>query len=413
MIMKKNNVLLALLSLWLVPAAAQQTKTLSLDQCIEIASENSLGVKVAEKGVERAKALQGTAWDLDKTELSLGQDPTSGGSPDNALSISQSIEFPTLYIARRKQLKAETKAEQSRALMTRRRLQLDIASLYWKIAYQQTCLGIFGQQDSLLARYADVSAKRYKAGDSRQLEYLSAQKMAAENLQELSAARNELEAMQREMAALMNVDYLVVPKEDSLRMMKWSDKGFNFMQTAEGQYSQDLLAVAERSVSVARNGYAPSLSLSLRNQLVISSWNPYSVDRSKFSGGNFMGFEVGVGIPLFFGATKAKVKAAKKDREIAEMEMRQTEALRRSEYSSCVAKVRAAQQKTDFYNGRGYETACNMLRLGKLEYESGDIPYTEYVGILQNYSDTMLKRAAAINEYNQAVVALMRVTDSF
>ncbi len=39
--------------------------------------------------------------------------------------------------------------------------------------------------------------------------------------------------------------------------------------------------------------------------------------------GNFMGFEVGVGIPLFYGATKARIKAAKKDKEIAEYEIKQ------------------------------------------------------------------------------------------
>ena len=65
-----------------------------------MALEKNPQMQVANKSVERAKALQGTAWEIDKTELSLSQDPTSGGSPDNALSLSQSIEFPTYYIAR-------------------------------------------------------------------------------------------------------------------------------------------------------------------------------------------------------------------------------------------------------------------------------------------------------------------------
>ena len=30
------------------------------------------------------------------------------------------------------------------------------------------------------------------------------------------------------------------------------------------------------------NVYAPSLSLSLRNQMVISSWDPYHVNRNRF-----------------------------------------------------------------------------------------------------------------------------------
>ena len=38
--------------------------------------------------------------------------------------------------------------------------------------------------------------------------------------------------------------------------------------------------------------------------------------RSRFTEGNFFGFEIGVGVPLFYGATKAKVKAARKDRDV-------------------------------------------------------------------------------------------------
>ncbi len=38
-----------------------------------------------------------------------------------------------------------------------------------------------------------------------------------------------------------------------------------------------------------------------------------------FEGGNFMGFEVGVGIPLFYGATKARIKAAKKIKKLQNM----------------------------------------------------------------------------------------------
>ena len=97
-----------------------QTKKMNLQQCVQMAVENSPQMQVERMQVERAKALQGTAWDIDKTDISLSQDPTSGGSPDNALSISQTIEFPTLYAARHGQLKAETQAERSRGQVVRK-----------------------------------------------------------------------------------------------------------------------------------------------------------------------------------------------------------------------------------------------------------------------------------------------------
>lgn len=407
----KRHIIITGMILIAAQAIAQQPRQMSLRQCIDTAMKGNINIKVAAKGIERAKAMQGTAWDLDKTELSLAQDPTSGGSPDNSISITQQIEFPTVYAARHSQLKAETKAEQSKAEMLRREICADIASLYWQLTYEKERLDILRQQDSCLASYNDIASKRYKAGESRQMENLSAKRMLMENIQEMADAKAGIAATQRRLMTLMNTDYTIEPTEKGLKMIEKRALDYNFMLTAEGQYAQDKLNVADKAIKVARNGYAPSLSLSLRNQLVISSWNPYHADRTKFDGGNFMGFEVGIGIPLFYGATKAKVKAAKKEREMAELEMQQIEALRRQEYSTSIEAVSMARNKADYYNTQGKKTAEEMMRIGSIEYKNGEITYLEYVNIMQSYIESKLKRAAAINEYNQAVISLMRITD--
>ena len=393
-----------------VSATAQTTmQSLSLQQCFDIASAKSLDIRSAEKSIERAKAMQGTAWEISKTELSLSQDPTSGGSPDNAISITQSIDFPTVYAARRAQLKAETKAEQSRATVTKQLLLADIASTYYQLIYQTERLNVLTRQDSILSHYLDIATKRYKSGETRLLEKASAEKLLMENKQEISSAKNEQTELQMKLANMMASDILVIPAETALMPIETRDFNYNYLQTAEGQYSQDLLNVADHAVRVAKNGYAPSLSLSLRNQLVISSWDPYNEHRSKYAGGNFMGFEVGIGIPIFYGATKAKVKAAKKEREIAELELQKDMTQRKNEFSTAINRMNTAYGKMNFYIGEGMDNAAEMERLGGLEYENGEISYVEYVDVLQNCIDTKMKRAAAVNDYNQAVIAVLKL----
>lgn len=393
-------------------AIAQTTvQPMSLQLCFDIASANNLDIKSAEKSVERAKAMQGTAWDLDKTELSLSQDPTSGGSPDNAVSLTQSIEFPTVYIARRAQLKAETQAERSRMTMTKQQQFADIAANYYQLLYQYECIKILLRQDSILSRYLTIATRRFNVGETRKLEKASAERLLLENKQEIAAAKNELVDLQMKLANSMNYNVLVTPVETTLTSIDMRDFNYNFLQTAEGQYSKDLLNVADNAVRVAKNGYAPSLSISLRNQLVISSWDPYNEHRSKYAGGNFMGFEVGIGVPIFFGATKAKVKAAKKEREIAELELRKNETLRKNEFQTAMNRMNTAYGKMNFYIGDGMNNAAEMERLGSLEYENGEISYVEYVDVLQNCIDTNMKRAAAINDYNQAVIAVLKLND--
>lgn len=405
-----NMMIIGLCGLALLPQTVlSQTRKVSLQECINMALEKNPQMQVANKSVERAKALQGTAWEIGKTELSLSQDPTSGGSPDNALSLSQSIEFPTYYIARHKQLKAETQAERSKAAVVRLSLENDVKAAYYQAVYQAERLRVLESQDSLLAQYRTLAEKRYKAGETRQLELLSAERLQRENKMEVLAAHNELETAQLLLSRLVGSVETVEPKEDSLLPLDWKQASYNYSQTPDGQYSADCLKASEQAVRVAKNGFAPSLSLSLRNQLVISSWNPYDQDRSRFDGGNFMGFEVGVGIPLFYGATRAKVKAARKEREMIALEIKEQEQLRQQEYLSALSRMNAAYVRYTYYNEEGRERSDKMAEQGLLEYSQGEISYLEYMNVLQESIDLRLKRASALNDYNQCVLVMEKL----
>ena len=405
-----NMMIIGLCGLALLPQTVlSQTRKVSLQECINMALEKNPQMQVANKSVERAKALQGTAWEIDKTELSLSQDPTSGGSPDNALSLSQSIELPTYYIARHKHLKAETQAERSKAAVVRLSLENDVKAAYYQAVYQAERLRVLESQDSLLAQYRTLAEKRYKAGETRQLELLSAERLQRENKMEVLAAHNELETAQLLLSRLVGSVETVEPKEDSLLSLDWKQASYNYSQTPDGQYSADRLKVSEQAVRVAKNGFAPSLSLSLRNQLVISSWNPYDQDRSRFDGGNFMGFEVGVGIPLFYGATRAKVKAARKEREMIALEIKEQEQLRQQEYLSALSRMNAAYVRYTYYNEEGRERSDKMAEQGLLEYSQGEISYLEYMNVLQESIDLRLKRASALNDYNQCVLVMEKL----
>ena len=50
-----------------------QHKVLNLQQCLNMAYEKNYKILAANKSIERAKNLQATAWDIDKTDLTLSQ----------------------------------------------------------------------------------------------------------------------------------------------------------------------------------------------------------------------------------------------------------------------------------------------------------------------------------------------------
>lgn len=425
----KNNIVLASLML-LLPLSAEAHlssaagvqgfdasipgEKMTLQQCFQLADRQNLALQSGRKAVEKAQVMQGTAWDLDKTEIAFSQNPASSGDTDNGLTFSQSIEFPTVYTARRNQLKAETQAEKSRLNVTSQQLRLEIASAYYAMLYQTHRLQILQQQDSIIQRYCDVAGKRYKAGEARQLEFLSADRMRNDNRLEMTKVKNEAENLQTALMALLNTTTPVVPAADNLVISQRSplNAAFNYQQTADAQYQKDLISALDQEVKCAKTGYAPSLSLALRSQLLIDSWDPYHINRQRFTEGNFFGFEVTVGVPLFYGATKAKVKAAQKDREMAQMAMQQEQREKERDYQQGYRRLQNAIKRMEYYSGENMAKAKDIERLSTLEYENGEISYVEYASALQEAIDMRLKQAEVVNEYNEAVLALMALNNS-
>ena len=123
-----------------------------------------------------------------------------------------------------------------------------------------------------------------------------------------------------------------------------------------------------------------------------------------------MGFEVGVGIPLFYGATKARIKAAKKDKEIAEYEIKQEQLDKQQEYHACLSKCNEAFVRMKYYQEEGKQNNQKLEEMSQAEYENGEISYVEYVNVSEETIDVLMKHADAINEYNQAVIAIQRLT---
>lgn len=419
----KNNIVLASLLLLTHLSSASGVQgfdasipgeKMTLQQCFQLADRQNLALQSGRKAVEKAQVMQGTAWDLDKTEIAFSQNPASSGDTDNGLTFSQSIEFPTVYTARRNQLKAETQAEKSRLNVTSQQLRLEIASAYYAMLYQTHRLQILQQQDSVIQRYCDVAGKRYKAGEARQLEFLSADRMRNDNRLEMTKVKNEAENLQTALMALLNTTTPVVPAADNLVISQSSpmNAAFNYQQTADAQYQKDLISALDQEVKCAKTGYAPSLSLALRSQLLIDSWDPYHINRQRFTEGNFFGFEVTVGVPLFYGATKAKVKAAQKDREVALLAMQQEQREKERDYKQGYNRLQNAIKRMEYYSGENMAKAKDIERLSTLEYENGEISYVEYASALQEAIDMRLKQAEVVNEYNEAVLALMALNNS-
>lgn len=377
----------------------------SLAECIETALANNIDVMVADLHVQRARRMEGSYFEMEPTELSLSQDPTSGGSPDNALTFSQKIDFPTVYGSRRKLLKAETQVEEGKLRLTESELSRDVSVAYSKLLFWQHVETLLCGNDSVLSEFVRTADIRYKNGETNRLELMNAQQMKAENSIKLREAQDEKTAVTILLQQLMNTTEQVVATDDYLCVQP-ADDAYSFAATPQGQLLESEQVLSESELGYIRQGMMPSFNVGLRHQLVISGINPYDVDRSRFDKGNWMGFEVGVAFPLFYGSQKARKSAARLNVDIARTRREQAERKSGSELLIAENAVKSARRSYDYYQTEGFPAAKEIRRLSRIEYGAGEISYVEHVQNLSMALAVEMDNAKAIDDLNQAVIKL-------
>lgn len=380
-------------------------ETLTLDECLRIALDGNRQVKAGLLSSEKAEILRGTSFDLDKTEVSLGQE-TGGGGPENGLTVSQDFEFPTVYVARRKAFNAEAALERSNLREKRNEVRRDVTSSYCRAVYLRQYSSIRAAQDSLYREFARIEDARYRNGEISRLDMINARRTYEQNRMELEQSREAYQAECRVLAGLLNTD---MPLEPSLQTPEL-DAGvgepvLDFGSTPQGETYTRRVELGRRSLSLARQELMPGFSVSAVTQVFMKGFNPYHVDRERFKG-DFLGFEVGVRIPLVFGSQKARIRAAKLDVAIAETMREQAEADAKTDYQNSLNEYLRARRNLDYYTGHGMADADEMERLSQVSYRLGEISQSEHIRNMEAVMEMRLGHADAVNQCNQSIIKL-------
>ena len=293
-------------------------------------------------------------------------------------------------------------------MVTRNEVIRDVSVYYYMLLHDRRAIEILQAQDSVYGRFVSPASARYKAGEAGNLELINAERIRIENRIEMEKTEKSYRSAMLAFRQLLNTDAVVVSADVLLPVIRQEIPGasVSLEQTPLGGMYAARITASERNLSLAKQGYMPGLSIGLTGQMLIKGFNPYDIERNRFEKGNFMGFEVGVRVPLFWGSQKAKVKVAQRDVELAEISRRQAEQQMDKEYSDGLNELFRAKKVLDYYTAQGNGQDEHMSRLSHKSYENGEIEYVEYIQNQQTALDVQLRYADAINDYNQAIIML-------
>lgn len=386
-----------------------QTRQISIDQAVEIATENNLTLQSKDLNIKSAEALRGTAKELPKLnfEAQLGQ----YNSPkfDQSFALSQSIPFPTLFKARRELINENIKSRQIDKEVSANELTRQVRTYYYQIEYLQYNKFKLKELDSLYQDFIRIATVRFKAGDIKKIEINTAETQKGEINLLLKQNEVYLNNAYKNLKTLLNTseDFEVPFKSgyEPLRTENILDStAVANNPTVRALYQE--MEIAEKNKNVEKSQGLPEFSLGLTSQSLIGFHTKNGQEKFYNAGDRFNSFSVGVAIPLTFGATKARMKALEYEKQAAETNAKMQEKQLSAQLENAFGQYQQDVQQYDYYVGQAIPNAEKIVKAAQLGYKTGEISYVEYLFALQTATNIQLKYLESIQQVNQSVVTI-------
>lgn len=276
--------------------------TIDAQKALRIAYEHNPRINQLQSRIDAQKQQQVLSIGLRDPQIQYFREGIGDGNfTEQRWSVSQSFDFPLTSYYRVKNEKATIRKLRQQLEAQKLQLKADVKTVYAHLAYAIEYSHLAGEQVALFKQMSDAAQTRSDLGESSEIDAMQA------DLQ-LSEAQNNLEIAQKE---VMNARYdlfetIGLDPEDQAYNISFPDTlfyvGVNINQeevlSRLGNHPEILQInqeqqAAEYFTKAAKTSYLPDLSVSYYRQDFGSNYD-------------FYGFEVGVSIPLWFGANQSK-----------------------------------------------------------------------------------------------------------
>lgn len=388
------------------PVKAQQSP-ISADTAVALALRNNLQVKSSGLAVDQSRAMQKSAFDPGKTAFNFSQDPTGGGSNDNSLAVSQSFAWPGFYKHQKKVLTGQTGLIEKTENYTRSEITRDTRLAYYSLLYSLNTLTVLELQDSIYQNFVKKSAFRYKVGETSNLELITARNKYQEVQALKKAAETDLAIQQLNLQQLLNVNTTIIPAEKTLPILAVSDvAGDTAINAPLFEIYRQQIAVAKAKIDLERSRSMPDFTLGYAQQLVIKSFDPANIGRSYTPGTRIAGIQLGVAVPIFNGAGRARVNNEKIAVQMAEADYQRAQNQLNMQYQQELQNYAQHKSIVDYFISGGLKQTDEQLRIAQVSYDLGEIGYIEFIQNTALALQSKLSYLQSVNRLNHAVIQL-------
>ncbi|MDH5476674.1 MAG: TolC family protein, partial [Cyclobacteriaceae bacterium] len=378
-----------------------QTKEISVEQAVQIALSNNLGLKASSHRIEQSKQLIGSAIDIDKTQVYYNYDQNNiapNNLPLNVWGIQQTLAFPTVYGAKRKKLKSQSTLVEDQYKLDQYMVAKEVSKAYYEVIYRQQLVTNYYYLDSLYSQFSIAATRKFEEGESNYLEKITAETKQREISILLKQSEEGVEKSYIHLQQWLQSDSTFIINNSDRERLPF--KPLDSIHHPGIHFYNDAQLLSQNNLSLEKQQLLPDLQFSVF-QGTNNGANPT----------NYTGFQAGVAIPLWLGAHKSKINAAKTAKLIVSSEAKNYQANLKSTHQSLLSDLKQYEQHLDYYENTGKKLAEELILHAVKAFKSGEIDFLQYVQLLENAKTIEINYLNSLFQYNMAVLEANYLTN--
>lgn len=395
---RKQSVAIALLLVLLYPSGSFAQQPISLSAAIDTALKNNFQVKNEQLKAQYQQQLIKASRVIETTSAGFEIGQINSIYTDNRFNIGQSFQFPTVYARQASVADAAWKNAVLGVSLKEAEITRSVRSVFYKLLVLEQQLSLLEQIDSIYALFLTKASSRVELGESNLLERISAENTKGVITMQLEDLRTELETTRLEFLLLLNSNTDYAPSGAGIKypFSVQSDSIDPEMHPLMKQLKQEQL-FAHESYRLERSRLLPGISLGYAN----SSMRGTGADDVFYSGSKrFHSGQVGLSLPLFFGAQKARIRAAGAMEAIRSNEYALQQQLLRTNFRRSLIIQQNLLKKIDYFENSALKNAESIFSVANQQYDRGEIDYIRWVMVISQATEIRAGYLKTIRELN-------------
>ena len=352
-----------------------KAQVISLNAAIDTAVKNNLNLKSEKLKVAYQEALLKSGVNIQPTNFVAEYGQINSIFQDSRINIGQTIRFPSVYVNQKAILNEAWKESQWGQAIQTAELVKQVALTYFDLQVIYSKEKLLTTNDSIYAEFLRVSDLRFQTGESNLLEKTSAQTQRSQIAMQLKSLQQEKAILQLKFDWLLNTKTAYQPEQNQLKSNLYGGENLKNGAHPRMKLLEQQNSMALKVTKLEKSMFLPDLSFGYNNMSMIGTGaNNVTYDRSK----RFQSIQIGLEIPLFYGAQKSKVQAAKMNELLTENNLQAGLNQFENEWRTNQIQYLNASENVRNFEQNLLPNAEKISKLASEQFVKGEINYLEW-----------------------------------